>query len=149
MEIIKVPTQFEERYVAIDGKQWSTQYQCEQYECLLSDPSPLKNLLFYDTNGNPVDIFILKNIPHFTYLILKQDIKHYDSSVVKAIVGSNKDDISFNLPFTAGIWFNDWTNAYNGNCGSNGWRKCPSIKELQSKIKLYQQKIDFCSHLGA
>lgn len=143
MRVEKIPVEFETRYIANDGKMWQTQTECEQYEELLADQSPLKNLSFFDSDGNPIDIFQLKEIPAFSYLVLTNDIKRYRSTVVKAIVGNSYgcDTSSYALPTEQGIWYNDWSNAYNGAYGSNGWVRQPSIKSLQCEINSCQRKI--------
>jgi hypothetical protein len=143
MVVEKIAVEFEKRYIANDGKVWRTQIECEQYEELLADPSPLKNLSFFDSEGNPIDIFQLKDIPAFSYLVLTNDIKRYLPTVVKVIVGDpyGCDTSSYSLPTEQGIWYNDWSNAYNGAHGSNGWIRQPSIKSLQCEINNYQRKI--------
>lgn len=144
MFVEKVPVEFETRYIANDGKVWQTRIECEQYEELLADPSPLRDLSFFDSNGNPIDIFQMKEIPAFSYLVLTNGIKRYRPAVVKAIVGVSygNDMSSYDLPTEQGIWYNDWTNAYNGGYGSNGWVKQPNIEALQRKINNYQRKIE-------
>ena len=143
MRVEKVPVEFETRYIANDGKVWQTRIECEQYEELLADPSPLKDLSFFDNNGNPIDIFQLKEIPTFSYLVLTNDIKRYRPTVVKVIVGVSygSDMSSYDLPTEQGIWYNDWSNAYSGAYGSNGWVRQPSIELLQCKINSCQNKI--------
>lgn len=144
MIVEKIPVEFERRYIANDGKAWKTQIECEQYEELLADPSALKDLSFFDGDGNPIDIFQLKEIPAFSYLVLTNGIKRYRPTVVKAIVGVSygSDMSSYDLPTEQGIWYNDWTNAYSGGYGSNGWVKQSSIETLQRKINNYQRKIE-------
>lgn len=144
MRVEKIPVEFETRYIANDGKMWQTQTECEQYEELLVDQSPLKNLFFFDSDGNPIDIFQLKEIPAFSYLVLTNDIKQYRPTVVKAIVGSYRgsDISSYDLPTEQGIWYNDWTNAYNGAYGSNGRTRQPSVESLQRTIISCQKKIE-------
>jgi hypothetical protein len=143
MRVEKIPVEFEERYIANDGKVWRTKIECEQYEELLADPSPLKDLSFFDNDGNPIDIFQLKEIPAFSYLVLTNDVKRYRPTVVKAIVGNpyGCDTDSYALPTEQGIWYNDWTNACNGAYGSNGWVEQPSIELLQCEINSCQRKI--------
>ena len=149
MKVIKIPIEFDTRYVSCDGKEWRTERQCEQYERLLADPSPLRELSFYDSEGKPLDIFALKNIPAFAYLVLKNDIERYDPDVVKTIIGYQlRTDSSFCLPTTKGIWYNDWSNAYNGAYGSNGWMQCDSINSLQIKIESCQKKIKLFEQIG-
>ena len=144
MIVEKIPVEFETRYIANDGKMWQTQTECEQYEELLADPSPLKDLSFFANDGNPIDIFQLKEIPAFSYLVLSSNIKRYRPTVVKAIVGSYRgsDISSYDLPTEQGIWYNDWTNAYNGAYGSNGWTRQPSVESLQRTIISCQKKIE-------
>lgn len=147
MEIVEIPIDFEIRYVSNDGTKWKSQKQCEQYEQLLADPSPLRELPFYNDKGKPLDVFALKDIPAFSYLVLKNDIEDYDPEVVHTIIGCwHSVNGSFHLPTTKGIWYNDWTNAYNGSYGFNGWVQCDTIdtllltiEECQNKIKLFQQ----------
>jgi hypothetical protein len=143
MRVEKIPVEFETRYIANDGKVWQTQIECEQYEELLADPSPLRDLSFFDSNGNPIDIFQMKEIPAFSYLVLTNDIKRYQPTVVKAIVGDPYGSYmsSYTLPTRQGIWYNDWSNAYNGAYGSNGWVEQPSIESLQCTINSCQRKI--------
>ena len=126
------------------GDLWRTQIECEQYEELLADPSPLRELSFFDNDGNPIDIFQLKEIPAFSYLVLTNNIKRYRPTVVKAIVGSFRDcdTTSYALPTECGIWYNDWTNACNGAYGSNGWVEQPSIESLRCTINSCQKKIE-------
>jgi hypothetical protein len=143
MKIEKIPVEYEERYVSEDGKTWKTRWECEQYEELLADPTPLRELSFFDCKGNPIDIFQLKDIPVFSYLVLRQKIKSYSPKVVHAIIGAScSNDESFRLPTTEGVWYNDWSNAYNGAHGSNGWMQEPTINELQRKIKQCEEKIE-------
>ena len=143
MIVEKIPVEFEERYIANDGKVWQTRIECEQYEELLADPSPLKDLSFFDCDGNPIDIFQMKEIPAFSYLVLTNDIKRYQPAVVKAIIDYpyGCDTSSYTLPTEQGIWYNDWSNAYNGAYGSNGWVKQSNIETLQCEINSCQRKI--------
>jgi hypothetical protein len=144
MKEIKVPIEYATTYVANDGVEWSTKHQCEQYEKLLNDTAILKSLNFYNQEGNPINIFELKRIPAFSYLVLTQDIERYDSKVIKAIICGNRtnDDLaSYDLPTSAGVWYNDWTNAYSGEYGFNGWIKEWSIDTYQQKIKEMQNKV--------
>ena len=68
----------------------------------------------------------------------------YDRKVVKIIISGNKsnDDLeSYDLPTSAGVWYNDWTNAYSGEYGFNGWVHEWSIETYQQKIKEMQNKV--------
>lgn len=144
MEIKKVPTHYQTVYIANDGVQWDNEQQCKQYEALLKDPSPLKNLLFYNGEGERIDIFALKKIPHFCYLVLSEPLKEtYDYRVIKVILGAKyqNDDNSYQLPTTKGIWYNDWSEALSGGYGFNGWEKEPSIATLEYQITTRQEQI--------
>jgi hypothetical protein len=144
MEVIKTPAYYETSYRSIDGKIWQTEQQCLQYEALLADPSPLKNLAFYNGEGAPIDIFALKEIPAFVYLLIKEESEvKYDPLVIKTLIGAiGSVDASYNLPILKGLWFNDWSNAYNGGYGFNGWERCDSIDSLQQQIASYQRRIE-------
>lgn len=144
MKIQKVPISYATKYISVDGKEWDTERQCLQYEALLTDLSPLKNLSFYDSEGTPIDIFALKEIPPFVYLLVKEDSEvKYDPFVIKIILGAiGNYDASYTLPTRKGLWFNDWSNAYNGGYGFNGWELCESINSLQLQIASCQRKIE-------
>lgn len=144
MKVEKIPIDFEKRFIAEDGTVWKTYHECEQYENLLADPSPLRNLFFFDNAGNPIDVFELKEIPVSSYLILTNPIKKYYPKVVQAFLKTRyaSDTEAYALPTEEGIWFNDWSNALNGCYGSNGWRRVPTINEMRSAIENYQKKIE-------
>lgn len=142
MKIERIATQYETRYMAKDGTQWEAEWLCRQYEELLENPSPLKDLKFFNDKGDPIDVFALGQIPCFCYLVLTQRIEHYSWSVVKSIIGNKEnDEASYHLPTSEGVWYNDWSNAYNGRYGSNGWVQVDSVEYLESKIKSCQNKI--------
>lgn len=90
MRIEQVITAYETRYYANDGTVWKRESECRQYEELLTDASPLKKLKFFNSDGEPIDVFALKEIPAFCYLVLTEEPPYYDWKVVKAIIGSNK-----------------------------------------------------------
>lgn len=143
MRIEQVITAYETRYFANDGTVWKRESECRQYEELLVDASPLKKLKFFNSDGEPIDVFALKEIPPFCYLVLTEELPYYDWKVVKAIIGSNKNtDDSYRLPSYCGVWYNDWSNAYNGMNGSNGWKIVESIESLEYRIKAYQNKVE-------
>lgn len=144
MKVIKTPAYYETNYQSIDGKIWNTEQQCLQYEALLTDASPLKSLAFYDREGTPIDVFALKEIPDFVYLLIKEESKvKYNPLVVHAIIGARGSaDESYNLPTSEGLWFNDWSNGYNGGNGFNGWERCDSIDFLQRKITSISKRIE-------
>jgi hypothetical protein len=142
MTIEKIATQYETYYIANDGRKWRCEEWCKQYEELLADPSPIKNLKFFDGEGEPIDVFARGKIPCFCYLVLTSTIKDYHWSVIKAIIGDRgNDETSYNLPNYKGVWYNDWSNAYNGAYGYNGWTTIDSIEALENKIKSCQNKI--------
>ena len=143
MKIEKIATQYETRYIAEDGTQWNTEWLCKQYEELLKDASPLKTLKFFNSKGEPIDVFALGQIPYFCYLVLTNEIIDYHWSVVKAIIGNKEnDEVSYHLPTSEGVWYNDWSNAFNGGYGSNGWVREDSIEYLERKIQNCQNKIE-------
>lgn len=145
MKVEKIPVKYEEIYIAEDGTRWDTATQCKEYEQLLKDPSPLKTLKFFDSEGNPLDVFALGEIPDFCYLIVEQDkMENYDWLVVKTIIGDRfHREATYNLPTDKGIYCNDWTNAYNGGYGYNGWKEQKSIEYLEATIKSCQNQIAF------
>ena len=144
MTVEKIATRYETYYISNDGKKWQSKEWCEQYEELLADSSPIKNLKFFDSDGEPIDVFALGEIPCFCYLVVTDRIKNYHWSVVKAIVGGGgNDERTYDLPTSKGVWYNDWSEAFSGGYGYNGWKQEDSIEYLESKIKSYQNKIKF------
>ena len=144
MTVEKIATQYETYYISNDGKTWRSEEWCRQYEELLADVSPIKNLKFFNGDGEPIDVFALGKIPCFCYLVLTDEIKHYHWSVIKTIVGNKEnDEVSYHLPTSKGIWYNDWSEAFNGGYGRNGWVREDDIEYLEIKIKSYQNKINF------
>lgn len=142
MTVEKIATQYETYYIANDGKRWHCEERCKQYEELLADPSPIKNLRFFNNEGEPIDVFALGEIPCFCYLVLTDEVNKYHWSAVKAVIGNkDNDETSYNLPTSKGVWYNDWSNAFNGRYGSNGWERVDSIDYLESTIKSCQNKI--------
>lgn len=144
MKIEKVPVEYETTYVAIDGTQWKTERQCLQYEALLNNPSPLKGLFFFNSSAEPINVFAEHHIPDFAYLVIKEPLQEYDWRVVAKIIGDTMaHEASYTLPTKKGVWYNDWSNAYNGGYGFNGWCEQDSVATLERKIKQYQDKINF------
>lgn len=142
MTIEKIATQYETYYIANDGKKWCREDWCKQYEELLADSSSIKNLQFFNGDGEPIDVFALGEIPYFCYLVLTDEIKNYHWSVIKAIIGNKEnDEVSYDLPTSKGVWYNDWSEAFNGGYGYNGWKRVDSIEYLENKIKSCQNKI--------
>lgn len=142
MTIEKIATQYETYYIANDGREWRCESWCKQYEELLADPSPIKNLKFFDGEGEPIDVFARGKIPCFCYLVLTDTLKDYHWSVIKAIIGDrDNDEASYHLPTSKGVWYNNWSNAFNGGYGYNGWEQENSIEYLENKIKSCQNKI--------
>ena len=122
MKVEKIATQYKTRYIAEDGTPWETEKLCRQYEELLEDSSPLKALNFFNNKGEPIDIFAIGEIPCFCYLVLTDKIENYYWQVIKAIIGNqDNDEISYDLPTSEGIWYNDWSEAFSGGYGRNGW----------------------------
>ena len=142
MTVEKIATQYETYYIANDGKKWRSESWCKQYEELLADPSPIKNLKFFNSKGEPIDVFALGRIPCFCYLVLTNKIKDYHWSVIKAIIGNKEnDEASYDLPTSKGVWYNDWSEAFSGGYGRNGWVQEDSIDYLECKIESYQDKL--------
>ena len=143
MTVEKIATQYETFYIANDEKKWRSEEWCRQYEELLADPLPIKNLKFFNNEGEPIDVFALGKIPCFCYLVLTDTIQEYHWSVVKAIIGNREnDERSYDLPTSKGVWYNDWSEAYSGGYGRNGWKREDSIEYLESKITSCQNKIN-------
>lgn len=143
----KRPVIYKNVYIANDGIIWDKESQCTQYEELLKDLTPLKDLKFFDSKGNLIDIFKEKNIPPFSYLMITKDTERYDREVIQYLVtGKKGDNVSYELPNAIGLYYNDWTEAYSGGYGSNGWVESKStadleyiISECQRQIAIYQK----------
>ena len=147
MKVEKVIREYDEIYIAEDGTRWSSEQLCKDYEELLKDPFPIKSLKFFDSKGDPIDVFALGKIPKFSYLVITEDeIKYYHWLVVLTIIGEKDYNAyhSYNLPIFHGVYYNDWSNELNGNRGFNGWKRVgETIESLENKIKGYQDRIEF------
>lgn len=142
MKIEKRPIMYKNVYIANDGIIWDRECQCTQYESLLKDATPLKNLKFFDNKGNFIDIFKEKDIPHFSYLIITKDIEKYDGEVIQYLItGKKGDNASYELPNATGLWYNDWTEAYSGGNGYNGWVEAEDIANLKNTISDCQKQL--------
>ena len=145
MKVEKIVREYDEVYIAEDGTKWYSENLCKDYEELLKDPSPIKSLKFFDSKGDPIDVFALGEIPKFSYLFIAENRnKYYHWSVVKTIIGKQDNDTdSYDLPLLQGIYYNDWSEAFNGGRGFNGWRRIEeSIESLEDKIKRCQKGIE-------
>ena len=142
MKITKVPIEWKETYIAFDDTIWGSEKLCLEYEELKKDITPLRSLIFFNEDGNTIDIFSKKDIPAFCYLYIPQDIKKYNEQVITMIIkGTQNPNKSFCLPNEKGFYFNDWSNAYNGAYGYNGWCKQENIETCHLKIKKYEKQI--------
>ena len=143
MTVEKIATDYTTYYIANDGRKWRDEEDCRQYEELLADPSPIKNLQFFDKDGNLIDVFSRKEIPWFCYLAITDKIQKYHWSVIKAIIGNEaSDESSYQLPTSKGIWYNDWSEAYSGGYGYTGWVRTHDVNYFKRKIEECQNQIE-------
>lgn len=79
--------------------------------------------------------------------MITKDTERYDGEVIQYLVtGKKGDNVSYELPNAVGLYYNDWTEAYSGGYGSNGWVEPQStadleyiISECQRQIAIYQK----------
>ena len=56
-------------YIADDGKQFDDEWECENYEFVIKHPS-LKDICFYDENGNMLDDVLDQNTYEYAMKII-------------------------------------------------------------------------------
>lgn len=143
MRIEMLPVEYQTFYIAEDGTEWKTEKQCEQYESLLADPSPLKELRFFSCRGERIDIFALGCIPDYCYIhIPNEGIPDFDGEVIRIILGGKEKSDRYNLPYRAGVWYNDFPSRNSSGWGIMCWKKIDSLFTLKENIRVCQEKIE-------
>ena len=148
-KIINTTVVKETAFISFDGKEWAWRHECQQYEELKSKQNPLENHHFFDRDGNPFDIFNFGDIPPFVYVVVTKTGKPYFPNVIKELLGVKykSSDESYCLPFKEGIWYNDWSNAYNGASGNNGWTLC-DITQTQKLAERYKNEVELLTSIA-
>ena len=143
-EIEKV-IETEKIYIANDGRKFDNEYLCRIYETyapktiydVLKDYIKADEQVLNKLKGNEFPAFsyivILKNIP--------KEIRSYINIIEKKSNSSgcpNTDYINFPC-----LFYNNWSNAYSGSYGRNGWIKVGTKEDLQNEKELIEKTLKY------
>lgn len=124
-------------YVADNGKKFKNEYDCEIYEEYF--PMTIYDIIQEYCIIEERDIEDYKNnkIPHFSYLILMKEIpedkRRYCEIIEKGCSCNGVPSPLYCENPT--LFYNDWSNAYNGGYGSNGWKKIGTKEDILKRIE--------------
>ena len=111
-------------YVADNGKKFDNEYDCEIYEKYF--PMTIYDIIqeYYIIEEKNIEDYRNNKIPHFSYLILikelPKDKKRYCEIIEKKPNCSGLPSYDYDLEDPV-LFYNDWSDAYNGGYGRNGW----------------------------
>lgn len=123
------------KYVAVNGKEFDTQEECENYEYALEHIEDIlsKIIFFKEKNGIFTQINIDK-LGWFDYCYLIDDtyVKYHKYLTWNVKYKNQLED--FHDIKHIGFYHRDYSNAYSGGYGSNGWYYIGTSE----KIKLWE-----------
>lgn len=141
MKIVEKVKVTQKVFVANDGREFDNEYECKVYEQFA--PQSVydvvsKYVSFYD--DEVVEAFKRNEIPQFAYLLVKERIPKEVIKYCDLITRYEE-----NLP-NIGVWqgnvptlfYNDYSNAYNGSFADNGWKRIGNYHDIEEKIKQYE-----------
>ena len=108
-------------YKASDGKEFKEQRECKKYEDFLAigKGKILNEFKFFKIDNN--QIIELQEPEHFCYCVVigskYEEYRHYLDYPYTPYENQNQ----YSLLEREGLYYNDWSNAYSGDHGFNGW----------------------------
>lgn len=151
IEAKRIPCEWKEEY-SVNGVTFDSYHEAESYQNLLNNPNILTKLEFVSHKGEKLvanDFLRAKDIPEFCYLKVKEDLPFaiYITSFLYFVNNNQKlwtfnSEINNKLPSKKGIYYNNYSNAYNGGYGRNGFEKIATLEELEIKKKEIENKIE-------
>ena len=145
---IKVPCDWKESYQV--GEFTFADYKiADCYNDLLENPKVLEKIKIVDEDGNKIPLSTLTDhFPYFCYLEITEDLPFtiYVESLFTYLnnhrnFSLHKED-NVSLPREKGFYFNDYSNAYNGGYGSNGFEKLKSMEYLEEEKRVIEVRIE-------
>ena len=144
MEVKSKVVQIAKTYIANDGKEFSKKRDCEIYEKYY--PQTIYDIIKdYCVIEKESDIEKYKNnkVPVFTYLLVTKAIPDDKIDYCEIIEKDSKSYIP-NIDYSdkPTLFFNNWTNAFNGGYGFNGWERVGDKDRLEKKIENYKNLLE-------
>ena len=145
---IKVPCDWEEKYQV--GEFTFSDYEiADCYNDLLENPEVLEKIKIVDADGNKISLSTLtEHFPYFCYLEITENLPFtiYVESLFTYLNNhrnfSLRKEDNISLPREKGFYFNNYSNAYNGAFGSNGFEKLKSLEYLKEEKRVAEAKIE-------
>lgn len=151
IETKKIPCDWKKEY-SVNGIAFDSYYEAESYQNLLDNPNILEKLEFVSFNGETLvaDDFIKeRSIPEFCYLKVTENLPFniYVSSFLCFINNHQKIFVhhcesNICIPNTKGIYYNNYSSAYNGGWSGNGFEKVSTLEELEKEKNDIEKKIN-------
>ena len=132
--IEKIITDTEVIYKAIDGKEFEDKYECEEYEYFLEHQEDiLSKIIFYKEKDGVFTQITIDELDYFDYCYLTDDIyikyhKYFDGWWNKKYQKKTSD---FYQLKKIGIYKRDYSEAFNGGYGWNGWKYIGRLEQIK------------------
>lgn len=145
---IKVPCDWKESYQV--GEFTFSDYEiADCYNDLLKNPEVLEKVKIVDADGNKIPLSTLTDhFPYSCYLEITENLPFtiYVESLFTYLNNHRKfllnKEYNTSLPREKGFYFNNYSNAYNGAFGSNGFEKLKSLEYLEEEKRVIEAKIE-------
>lgn len=128
-------------YIADDGKTFRRKKDCEIYEkyAPLSIYDIIKDYCIIEEE----DIEDFKNniTPHFSYIVVTKKIPDDKVYYCELLCTDGVPNLTLKNQEPT-LFYNDYSNAYAGGYGANGWVEKGSKKDIQNKIEEYEKLLE-------
>ena len=135
MKVVKEEVEVRYAYEAIDGKRFSYEDDCRKYEEYLAVKDKVwSDFIFFHQDYETKNFVIVEKPDYFDYaLVIGDAYEEYRRFL--------PEDFS-QLKKKGGLYKRDYSNAYNGGYGWNGWDYMCNRWELENLIK-FNEQFDF------
>lgn len=151
IETRRVPCKWEEEYI-VNGITFNSYREAESYQNLLDNPNVLETLEFVSSEGEVLvanDFIRERRIPDFCYLKVTEDLPFdiYVTSFLCFINNNQKICVHHSesndyIPTAKGIYYNNYTNAWSGGWGNNGFERIRTLEKLEKDKSEIESKIE-------
>jgi hypothetical protein len=148
IKTVKTPCKWEEKY-DVNGIRFKDYSVAESYVNLMKHPEVLDSLKFVNRYGQPIPYEnFTDSIPAFCYLSVEKELPFvvYVESLFAFLNKHNnfnsRMESNSNIPYAVGIYYNDYTEAFNGGYGANGFTRVSSLDKLYAEKKRLDEKIE-------
>jgi hypothetical protein len=146
IKTIKTPIKWTEEY-EVNNIIFSELIEAKSYNNLLKNPNVLEKIKIVDKNGKPILLNEIGfNFPEFCYILISENLPfqiHTYSlfTFLNGELNRSWDEVNSVLPTEKGIYYNDYSNHYQGSYGFNGFVKLKEIQELEKQKKDIEEQI--------